>query len=353
MKKIISKLKRPRIKRKNGKQTLAEANARITNQTVAHHREEVLGRARKYIYPLQQSKHKLVIISITLFLVALIAFFSYCTLALYRFKSNSTFLYRVTQVIPFPVARIGSDFVEYENYLFEINHYTHYYRTQQGLDFNSAAGQQQLQEFKKRALAKVINDAYVSDLARQKGITVTDKEVEEQIAIVRNQNRLGASDKEFKGVLKDFWNWTESDFRRSLKSRLLAQKVVADLDTATQAKANTALEQLKKGKDFAALAFEVSEDPTTKESGGKFGSPIEKTNRDVNPSSVDALFKLKEGQYSGILNIGYGLEIIKNIKKDPDGKVQAAHIVFNFKDINEYTNDLKEKKKTRAYLRFE
>lgn len=346
MKKITSKITRRASK------DVVEPNRRITNDTVAEHREEVLGKARKYIYPLQQSKHKLVIISITLFLAAVIVFFSYCTLALYKFKSSSTFLYRVTQVIPFPVARSGSDFIAYENYLFEINHYTHYYRTQQNLDFNSDAGKQQLQEFKKRALDKVINDAYIKELAKQKGITVSDREVEDQIAIVRNQNRLGANDKEFQSVLKDFWNWSESDFKRSLKTQLLSQKVVAALDTDTQSRADAAIAQLKNGKDFATLASEVSEDPSSKAAGGDFGFPIDKTNRDINPATVDALFKLKEGEYSNPINVGYGLEIVKNVKTEADGKIRASHIVFNFKDINDYVNDLKEQKKTRAYLRF-
>ncbi|MGI9028049.1 MAG: peptidylprolyl isomerase [Candidatus Saccharimonadales bacterium] len=350
MKKLASKIKAKA--RRPSRRNTPPLDNRITNDTVAEHREQVLSRARKYIYPLQQSKHKLVIISITLFLLAIVAFFTYCTLALYKFKSSSTFLYRVTQVIPFPAARIGSDFVAYENYLFEVNHYTHYYRTQQNLDFNSDAGRQQLSEFQKRALGKVINDAYVKELAKTRGITVSDQEVEDQITIVRNQNRLGSNDKEFQSVLKDFWNWSENDFKRSLKTQLLAQKVVAALDTDTQTRADTALAQLKNGKDFTALAAEVSEDPVTKAAGGAFGFPIEKTDRDINPNTIEALFKLQPGQYSEVINIGYALEIIKNIETQPDGKIKAAHIVFNFKDINQYTNELKDQKKTRAYLRF-
>lgn len=345
MKRITSKLKR-------SSQPEIVTNSRITNDTVADHREEVLGKARKYIYPLRQSKHRLVVVSVTLFLIAVVVFFTYCTLALYKFKSTSSFLYKVTQVIPFPVARTGSDFVAYENYLFEVNHYMHYYRTQQGLDLNSDAGRQQMAEFKKRALEKVINDAYIKDLAEQKGITVTNREVDDRIAVVRSQNRLGASDKEFRSVLKDFWNWSEDDFRRSLKSQILSEKVVSAYDTGAHDRANAALAQLKNGKDFAVLASEVSEDPSSRSAGGEYGFPIEKTNRDISPLVVDTLFKLKDGEHSGVIDVGYGLEIVKKIQTQSDGKVKAAHIVFNFKDINEYTNDLKAQKQTRAYLRF-
>jgi hypothetical protein len=45
---------------------------RITNDTVAEHREEVLSSARRFIYPLQHSKHSVVRISLGLFFSVLI-----------------------------------------------------------------------------------------------------------------------------------------------------------------------------------------------------------------------------------------------------------------------------------------
>src|SRR4051812_12307741 len=92
---------------------------RITNETITEHREEVLKGARKYIYPLQHSKHRIVMVTLSITAMAVAAFLIYCTLALYRFYQNNTFLYRVTQVVPFPIARVDGDFVSYENYLFE------------------------------------------------------------------------------------------------------------------------------------------------------------------------------------------------------------------------------------------
>src|SRR5690242_15329650 len=80
---------------------------RITNETVAEHREEVLSSARKYIYPLQHSLRRIVAISASIFVVLVVAFFVYCFLALYKFGTTSTFIYRVTQVIPFPIAKAG------------------------------------------------------------------------------------------------------------------------------------------------------------------------------------------------------------------------------------------------------
>lgn len=327
------------------------SSSRITNENLAEHREEVLGKARKYIYPLRHSKHKLVVISLSLFLTALVVFLTYCFVSLYKFKSSSDFLYQVTKVIPFPLARIGSDFVSYESYLFEIKHYTHYYGTQQSVDFGSDSGKQQLAEFKKRAYQKVINDAYVKEIAKEKGITVSDQEVDNEITIYRNQNRLGSNNEEFEAVLRDYWDWSLDDFKSTLKQQILNQKVVAALDTSANDKAKKALEQIKSGEDFAKLAKQVSEDPATSSNGGDFGFLIDKNNRDISPKTVEALFNLKPGQTSDIVNIGYALEIVKNIEQKED-KIKAAHIIFNFKDVSDYLGEIKDQRKARSYVTF-
>jgi parvulin-like peptidyl-prolyl isomerase len=347
MKKHIAKIRR----RKQPPVTDAQTPARITNETVAVHREEILKGARKYIYPLQQSKHRLVMVSVTLFIVAVISFFAYCIIALYKTKNTSDFMYKVTKVVPFPIARIGSDFIAYENYLFEIKRYTHYYETQQSLDFKTEAGQQQLADYKKRALQEVIDDTYIKEIAEEKGISVSNREIDDEIATVRAQNRLGASDKEFEAVLKDFWGWSVNDFKRSLKKQLLRQKVASALDTEAHAKANQALADLKAGKDFAAVAKQYSEDPSTKDNGGEYTFLVDKTNRDLSPKTVDALFKLKPGEYSEIVDVGYGLEIVKVIEIK-ENQLRASHIAVNFKDISQTLNDRKAQKKTRTYVQF-
>jgi parvulin-like peptidyl-prolyl isomerase len=349
MKRIISKIRRKnKITKKPEEPKLA---GRITNDNVAEHREEVIGDARKKIYPLRHSKNRLVTISISVFLVALVVFVSYCTLALYKFKQNSVFLHNVTRVIPFPIARIGSDFVSYEDYLFEINHYVHYYEAQQEVDFASESGKSQLEDYKKRALEKVIDDAYTKRLAEQKGISVSDREVDDEIAIIRSQNRLGGSEREFEDILKDFWNWSVDDFKRSLKQQLLSQKVASALDIKAHEKADNVYTKLESGTDFGKLAKQMSEDPSTKDNKGEYGFMIEKTNRDISPKTVNALFALKPGQYSEPVDVGYGLEIVKNIEKKGN-KIRAAHIVINFKNINGYLNDLKEQQQTRTYVKF-
>lgn len=347
--KIKKLIKRKRVDSSEYIEQAAESAPRITNETVAEHREQVLSSARKYILPLQHSRKQVVTITTTLAVVGVVSFFTYCALALYKFHSDSLFIYRVTQVIPFPVAKAGSNFVAYENYLFELRRYEHYYKTQQDTDLKSQQNKGQLVAFQKKALDKVITDAYVKQLAAKNNISVSNQELNAAVDLVRSQNRLGGSDKVFSDVLKEYWGWSEDDFRRSLKAELLSQKVVSTLDTDSYQRAHTALAALQSGQDFAAVAKQYSDDPVSKNNGGEYGYPIDRTTRNVSAQTVDALFKLKPGQYSDIVNAGTSLEIVKCIEVNGD-KVRAAHIVFSFKDISVYVNDLRDKSKAQAYI---
>jgi parvulin-like peptidyl-prolyl isomerase len=344
--------KRPFKRRPAPEERLKEAFAnvpKITNETVAEHREDVLAGARKFIYPLKHSRRRVVAISSTIFIAAVVIFMAYVSVSLYRFQSTSGFLYGVTKVIPFPVAKAGDSWVSYNSYLFELRHYMHYYETQQGVDFDSKSGKEQLANFKKQALQQVSNDAYVKQLAKKYRVRVSDRAVNNQVDLVRSQNRLGTSRNEFREVLNEFWGWDENDFKRSLKQQMLAQAVVAKADTNTNKLANGALAQLKSGADFATLAGQVSQDEATKGNGGQYPEAIDSNNADIPAIVMQKLFKLHPGQYSDIINTGYTLEIVK-VNGVQDRKVQASHIVFTFRPIDEYVAPLKAKHKTQNYI---
>jgi hypothetical protein len=350
IKKLLSK--RPYRRKAEPEKSLEEAIhnlPRITNETVAEHREEVLSSARKYIYPLQHSLHRIVVISAGIFIALTVGFFVYCLLALYKFDSTSTFIYRVSQVIPLPIAKAGSHWVAYENYLFELRHYIHYYQTQQKVDFASESGRAQLNDFRKTALQSVVTDAYVKQLATKHKVTVSDNELNQEVALLRDQNRLGSSDEVFADVLREFWGWSIDDFERELKSQMLAQKVVSTLDTATHERAQAALKQLQSGGDFAALAKQYSDDTATKDNGGDYGFAIDKNNRDLPPQIVDALFKMQAGQVSGIVETPLGLEILR-VRESNGNTIRASHIVFRFKGIDAYVTPLREKDRPSLFI---
>ena len=328
-------------KRHKADKTGSSAIPKITNDSVAVHREEVLGKARKLVYPLRHSRKRIVKLSIYIFITTAVIFLVGCSFALYKFQSTSSFMYGVTRVVPFPAAVANGRLVSYESYLFELRHYIHYYQSQQSVNFKTQSGHRQLKVLKQRSLDQAIDRAYVAKLAQEHDVHVLPTEVNAQVEIARNQNRLGASDAVFQSVLKDFWGWSVADFKHELKLELLDQKVAATLDTTTAQKAQSTYRQLQQGADFAKLAASVSDDATTKANGGKYSFTITQSNRDLSPLLVNALFSLKKGQISGVIDTGYTLEIVKVLEVDGE-KRQAAHIAFNYQDISTYTNPLRK-----------
>jgi hypothetical protein len=321
----------------------------ITNETIGVHREEVLSGARKFIYPLRHSKRRIVAITSAIITAAFIGLLIYCFLGLYKLYQYNTFLYRATQVIPFPIAKAENKYIGYEDYLFELRHYVHYYQNQLQSDF-SGDDHQQLLRYRKQALDNVINNAYVKTLARQNGIKVSNGEAEERITEVRNQNRLG-DNKVFADVLRSYWGWSVSDFKRLLKQEILSEKVAAKLDTATTKRANDVLAKLKAGANFADLAKKVSDDPSVRSESPDYGFAINKSNPNVSPQVVDALFKLKPGHISGVINAGPTLEIVKVLSNN-GRTVTAQHISFKLKDISDFIDGLKAKNPPRIYVHF-
>lgn len=323
--------------------------SKITEGTLPEHREEVLGSARKFIYPLKHSRHHFVRLSIGILIAAIVAFFAYSTLELYYFQSTSDFVYSISEVIPFPVAKAGPYWVSYYSYLFELRRNMHYYQTQQQVNFSSANGKLQLANLKKQAMNQVVLNAYVKQLASKYNVSVNSTEVNNEIALVREENRLGNNNQVLEGVLKDYWGWTMSDFKQELSQELLQQAVVAKLDTTTDNTASSVYKQLIGGANFATEAQQYSDDTATKTNGGQYAFALTPTTDSVAPQIVAEVFSLKAGQISSVINTGYSLEIVKVISVSGNS-VTAAHIQFNFQPITTYTNPLQKASPPKEYI---
>ncbi len=308
---------------------------KITNDTIGEHRENVLKGARKYIYPLRHSQHNIVRISVGLFISLLVAFFIFMGLELYYFQSQSTFVYDVTKVIPFPVAKIGNNFVSYQSYLFELRRDVHYYETQQQVNFSLKINQLQLKNLKKEAMDEAITNFYTQQLAKKYHVGVSNNQVNQEVIYFQKENRLGGNNEVLSNVLKDFWGWNINDFKQELKNELLQQAVVYRLDTPTVNLAKSVLNQLQHGANFANLAKQYSDDLSTKNNGGQYPQPILANNKNLYPQVVAELFSLKKGAISPIINTGYNLQILK-VDSINGPTVTFSNIEFNLKNITFY-----------------
>src|SRR5262249_18043524 len=115
---------------------------------------------------------------------------------------------------------------------------------------------------KQHALDKLKSDVVTAQLASQKKVKVSGKEVDDLI----NQlyQRYGGKDTLLK-TLKQIYGWDLSDLRGVVYKQLLAKdletKVTNDpaLAAAAKAKAQAVVKQLKDGADFAEVAKKSSQ----------------------------------------------------------------------------------------------
>src|SRR5690554_1681523 len=86
---------------------------------VKREREKAFKKAQKLIYPVGVTRKRIAYISSVIFIVFVVLFTTISATLVYVFNDDSEFTYQVSRIIPFPVGMVGSNFVTYEEYLFE------------------------------------------------------------------------------------------------------------------------------------------------------------------------------------------------------------------------------------------
>jgi foldase protein PrsA len=204
--------------------------------------------------------------------------------------------------------------------------------------FSGADAQARLLDFKQRLLENLVNQALIEQAAKDKGINISDADIQKQI----DQLKSGFKDQAaFDQALKSA-GMTLDQLKSQIKNQLVTQKLVETLATnqkvsdaevlayydknksqffqkaakrashilfksSDKAAASKVLKQLQDGSvAFAAAAKKNSIDTATASKGGDLGWPAQA----YVPEFQTALDKLKKGQMSGLVQSPYGWHII-------------------------------------------
>jgi peptidyl-prolyl cis-trans isomerase SurA len=247
-----------------------------------------------------------------------------------------------------------------------------YYRSSATSD-NPSPSQEEALSLKLNVLDELINNEILMELAQKQSMIATDGEVADKFTEMKSPY----TEEEFQRQLKDR-GLTVDDFQQEIRRGLTIQKVynrevvakitVTDQDIAdyfnanrpqfnvsetqynlaqilvtprkdpqvanrknddattdaeAKRKAAALLEKLNAGADFATLAMDYSEDPTSAKNGGSVGyvpeSALDKP--PVDPALKKAVLSLKAGQTSGVIQLKDGsYNIIKLIAREGTGQ---------------------------------
>ena len=164
-------------------------------------------------------------------------------------------------------------------------------------------------------------------------------------------NRLKISDKSilnyYKKHQKDFWDDTKVSVRHILF--IVERGASEDIRKSKLLQAQKVLKEIRKGRDFSELAIEYSEDVSAS-SGGDVG--VVSRGKMV-AEFEDAVFKLKSGEVSDVVETEYGYHIIKADEVFPgktlslgDAKERVRQILTLQKQQKVYKEWIEELKKS-------
>lgn len=287
------------------------------------------------------------------FVVAVIIIFG---VGLYAFGWNDQITTVVTRILPYPAARVGNHLVTYHEYRADISTLNHYYANPDVSAGGSVPTDAQIQEL---VLNRLVRDYQTMLLARQRGITVSKKEIDDRFGELQSQ---AGSLETIEQTLTDLYNWDVPTFKKKviepfLYREKLQQSLTDDesLSREPLQKAQDILQQLKDGASFEDLASQYSDDTGTAENGGDLGY----FGRGVMVSQFeDAAFALDVGEISDIVQSPYGYHIIKledKRTKDVDGsqveEIRARHILIATVQVDTWVTDQLKKAPVNSFTR--
>ena len=247
-----------------------------------------------------------------------------------------------------------------------------------------------LEDRKKTTLRDLVDQSLLAQRGKDMGISV-ETDVVKQLDQIRQQNKLASMDDLEKAVSSQGLNW--EDFKNSIRNRILTQKVISqevgshisigesdgrkyyeehksefvrpeqvalrEIKVSTEGKkeaelpdlrkkAETALNRVKDGEDFAGIAKRLS-DGTTKEQGGYIGMF---KRGELAKQLEEVVFKMKRNDLTDVIETKQGFLVLQVLEHYDEGEQSFEKVKNEIMDrlyneklepaVREYLKTLRE-----------
>lgn len=280
-------------------------------------------------------KKKITIISISIVGIIILAL-AILTLGIYKFQWSGFVVQKAIKIFPYPAVAMKGKNISQNHFIARVNSQKHYYKTQKNLDLNQPDKIAELQELKEKTISTLIKERFIQRTLAKNKVLVTQEEVNQEFA----NSSAGKSQEQVEDKIQMLYGWTTEKFKQELIKPYLekqkAQKIIIfdkEINKEQIKKAESILEELKQGVDFAELANKYSEDPGNyPKNGGDLGwiakgqmvSEFEK-----------AAFALEQGKLSEIIVTKFGFHIIK-LEEKQSNRIHARHILIKPYNFNQW-----------------
>ena len=326
-----------------------EKKKTITQANLEESREEILAKGKKFKYPFQYAKHRVVINTMLIGIAVLVAFVVVGWAELYKVQSTSEVAFRFTKVLHLPVAKVDGAKVRYSDYLMLYRSSIASIEYQQGKFDDSDDSKRQLNHYKRQALSSAEDYAYALAKLNEAGKSVTNEEVDEVIENHRTINGERRSDEAFRGIIRDNFGLSISEYRRLVLLSLAKKKYSAEFDKrAQEVIADVRNKMIENGGDAQAAAGDYTSDGL---------AVVENTDGMVDVSNLDGgrAAKAAELENNGdisepfVSRNGDGYYIVKLNSKDGD-KVNYTSVWVRFTEFDALMTKNREENKVTEYI---
>lgn len=325
---------------------LSKKEKKTEQQKVDERREEVLAQGRKFKYPLQWTKHRIVISTILIAVVVIAVMIVGGWLALYRFNMTDDMLFRITKVLPVSVASVDAEAVRFSDYLMFYRSSITSIERQSGQVDNEGSVEALQAQYKRAALSEAEEYTYALKLARENDITVTNEEIEKEFRRHLNIGGVERSEDSFVKIIEDNFGLNKSEYERMLYLTLIKAKVEERIDDNANEIAQKVEKMLaENGGDYQALTDALGDEISYEETGGYVSA------QNIDGGRATEAMKLEPGQQSGkfVSTNGDGYYFVKLVAKT-DTEVNFVSIKVPFTEFKEQFDKLREDDKIREFI---
>lgn len=315
-------------------------------EKVEERREEILAKGRKFKYPFQWTRHRIVVNTILIALVVFAMIFVGGWLALYRIGMTDELLFNITKVVPLSVASVDGEPVRFSDYLMFYRSSMTSIERQSGSQFDEESFNELCAEYKRSALTKAEQYAYATKLARELDITVSPSEVATEFERHLKIGGVDRSEEGFIKIIKDNFGLDKSEYERMLYLTLIKAKVEMEIDqNANQIASKVETILASNGNDYQAVVEQLGGKIIYEETGGLVDS------KNIDGGRASEAMKLEPGQSSGrfVSMNGDGYYFVKLINKT-DSEVNFVSIKVPFTEFSKQFEALKTDGKISEYI---
>lgn len=325
---------------------LSKKDKKTEQEKVDERREEVLATGRKFKYPLQWTKHRIVVSTILIALVVIAVLIAGGWLALYRFNMTDDMLFRITKILPVSVAVVDEEPVRFSDYLMFYRSSITSIERQSGQVDNEASIEALRTQYRRAALTEAEKYTYAVKLAHENDISVSPEDVETEFNRHLHIGGIERSEESFVKIVEDNFGLSKTEYKRMLELALLKAKVEEKIDKKAEEIAEKVEKLLKEnGGNYAAVAEALGEAIVYEETGGYVSA------QNIDGGRASEAIKLEPGAQSGkfVSTNGDGFYFVKLVAKT-DTEVNFVSIKVPFTEFETQFEKLKEDEKISEFI---